>query len=112
MERTGAREARRRAAKHLEGLYGMVVAVGLGIAVSNAVQTSRDAVDVRWDHVPLIAALVVLVVPFYQGALLHLDDKYERDSRKRHPTVVLLVDFCGLFVEAVLIVVLASAVGD
>jgi hypothetical protein len=104
--------ARRRAAKHLEGLYGMVIAVGLGIAVVNTLPSVHDRLEIAWDHVPLVAALLVTLVPFYQGALLHLDAKYERPTGRRHPTFLLLLDFIGLFFEAVVIVALAVSVGD
>lgn len=105
-------EARRRAAKHLEGLYGTVIAVGLGIAVVSTLRSVDDRLAIAWDHMPLLAALLVILVPFYQGALLHLDTKYDRDSNRRHPTLVLLVDFVGLFLEAVVVVALAASVGD
>ena len=90
----------------------MVIAVGLGIAVVNTLPSADGRLDVAWHHVPLLAALLVLLVPFYQGALLHLDAKYGRGTVRRHPTFVLLVDFVGLFFEAVVIVALATSVGD
>jgi hypothetical protein len=104
--------ARRRAAKHLESLYGMVIAVGLGLAVASTLPSVDDHLEIAWDHVPLLAALLVILVPFYQGALLHLDTKYDRPSDRQHPTFVLLADFVGLFFEAVVIVALAVSVGD
>ena len=112
-EVTGSVEARGRAAKHLEDLYGTVIAVGLGIAVSRTLSSDNEHLAIAWDHVPLLAALLMLLVPFYQGALLHLDAKYARLSdRRRNPTLVLLVDFVGLFLEAVVVVALAASVGD
>jgi hypothetical protein len=90
----------------------MVIAVGLGIAVVNTLRSVDERLAVAWDHVPLLAALLVILVPFYQGALLHLDAKYAQHRDRRHPTFVLLVDFVGLFLEAVLVVALAASVGD
>jgi hypothetical protein len=90
----------------------MVIAVGLGIAVVNTLPSVQDRLEIAWDHVPLLAALLVTLVPFYHGALLHLDAMYERPSGRRHPTFLLLLDFVGLFVEAVVIVALAVSVGD
>src|ERR687896_593568 len=98
--------ARRRAAKHLEGLYGMVIAVGLGVAVVDTLGPPSARRAVAWGEGPLLWGLLVILVPFYQGALLHLDSKYDQDKGRRHPTFVLLVDFVGLFLEAVVIVAL------
>jgi hypothetical protein len=113
-ETTGsdARGARQRAVKHLETLYAAVVAVGLGVAVNGTVTVTGDHLDVKWDHVPLVAALLFTLVPFFQGALLHLDNKYRRDDVGSHPTLVPLVDFAFLFLEAVVIVALAASVAD
>lgn len=104
--------ARRRAAKHLEGLYGTVIAVGLGIAVTTTVTPVDDRLSVAWDHVPLLGAFLLTLVPFYHGALLHLDGKYGRAGGASNPTLNLLVDFAALFLEAVVVVALASSVGD
>jgi hypothetical protein len=109
---TSSSGASRRAAKHLEGLYGTVIAVGLGVAVVSTLRSDAERLDVAWDHMPLLAAFLIVLVPFYQGALLHLDAKYDRLTNRGHPTIVLLVDFVGLFVEAVVIVALAASVGD
>ena len=106
-----ARERRGRAVGHLEGLYGVVIAAGLGIAVTNTVSPAEDRLHVAWDHVPLLVAFLVVVVPFYHGALLHLDNKYRLDAGRHHQTSALLVDFIGLFLEAVVIVAFASSVG-
>jgi hypothetical protein len=107
-----AHDARRRAAKHLETLYATVIAVGLGVAVTSTVTIVHEDLKVEWDHVPLVAALLFTLVPFYQGALLHLDNKYRRDEVGTNATVVLLLDFGFLFLEAVVIVALAASVAD
>ena len=107
-----AHDARRRAAKHLETLYATVIAVGLGVAVTSTVTIAHEDLKVEWDHVPLVAALLFTLVPFYQGALLHLDNSYRRDEVEVNATVVLLLDFAFLFLEAVVIVALAASVAD
>jgi hypothetical protein len=88
------------------------MAVGLGVAVSNTITVDHDHLKVQWDHVPLVVALLVTLVPFYQGAMLHLDGKYLRDEVGSHATLVPLVDFAFLFLEAVLVVALAASVAD
>jgi hypothetical protein len=122
----GPHEARSNAAKRLEGLYGTVIAIGIGIAVTATVTTVNDRLVVAWAHVPLVGALLVTLVPFYHGALLHLDAKYSRSAETNgdrgdgrdetrptnKDTGVLLVDFAFLFLEAVVIVALATSVAD
>src|SRR4051794_32585208 len=95
--------AQRRVVARLEDLYGMVIAVGLGLAVEDMLRSRDGSLNVAWNHAWLLAALLVTLVPFYQGALLHLDKKYEREQ-DAHSTEVLLLDFIGLFLEALLFV--------
>ena len=106
----GASGAQRRAVDHLMGLYSPVIAVALGLIALNTVSHEEGDLEIAWDHLWLGGALIVLLVPFYQGAMLHLDKKYKQ--KDPHRSIVVLVDFIGLFLEAIIIVALAASVGD
>jgi hypothetical protein len=110
---SAGREGRRqegqgRSVAHLQGLYGVVVALALSIAVERVLPASgRDVL-----HLPLLlaSALLATLVPFYHGALRHLDEQYVVAEASPPREWALLVDFPLLFLESGLFLAMAVAV--
>lgn len=95
-------------ARHLLFLYSVVCALSLETAIGELIEPHADSLPVDTSVLPLAVAFVVTLIPFYHGALRHLDDYYVLDA---HPNVrrgALLVDFFALFVEAILLFALAT----
>jgi hypothetical protein len=102
------RESQRRSVVHLQGLYSVVVALALTLAaerlfpVEQGVSPSRAFV--------LATALLVTLIPFYHGALRHLDELYGRETgQSAHPFSV-LVDFLLLFLESCVLLAMAASI--
>src|SRR5436190_2038096 len=96
--RATQRESQRRAVEHLQELYSVVVAIALSLAIERtiAAPTSRA----RAHEVVLVVALVVTLIPFYHGALRHLDEQYGGEDRRAAHQFSVLIDFLLLFVES------------
>src|SRR4051794_10156910 len=101
----------RRAAtvEHLQELYAIMAGIGLAIAMSQLIRT--DDAHLQPRAIPLVAAYAATLVPFYHGALRHLDESYRHeDSRLEEHRYLLLGDFIWLFTEAGTFFALASFV--
>jgi hypothetical protein len=98
--------------RHLQQLYTIVA----GLALSDAVSTlfrGEVAPGSDWPVLCLIAAFVVTLIPFFHGAMRHLDDTYllsESNGQQRNR--LLAADFVILFVESVLLFMLAHWILD
>jgi hypothetical protein len=67
---------------------------------------------IAWARLPVLAAFLATIIPFYHGAMRHLDYTYvERDAREVREGS-LLVDFIFLFVQACLFFVFAQTLGN
>ena len=69
----------------------------------------ESGVSFRGGLVPLLAAFMVTLVPFYHGAERHLEETYVENPENAHGGL-LLVDFAYLFVEACVLVSAAALV--
>ena len=63
-----------------------------------------------WRSFPMIVAYVVTLVPFYHGAMRHLDVTYRQAEAPPVREGALLGDFFLLFVEACLFLALANVI--
>ncbi|SRR6266542_1351822 len=97
-----------RSVNHLQELYGVVVAIALGLAVDRLIPPAGHAIEYR--HWLLALALLVTLVPFYHGALRHLDEQYAQGGTPGRAGSV-LVDFFVLFLEGCAFLALAVSVG-
>jgi len=70
---------RERPIRHLQGLYTVVVGVALTVAVSNLIDQDAD-VPIRVQVLPYFIAYLFTLVPFYHGALRHLDITYAEEG--------------------------------
>lgn len=101
------REKQGRSVEHLQELYTVVVAIALSLVVAQLIPAPGG--DVTVEPFLLSAALLVTLIPFYHGALRHLDEQYSgTDARGARGFV--LVDFLVLFLESCLFLALAVSI--
>lgn len=94
--------------RHLQALYTIVAGLALSDAIGWLFREGRTGGPGPWELLPLLVAFVVTLVPFFHGALRHLDDSYLIDPAAR--TVkrgALATDFVFLFGESCLLFALA-----
>ena len=105
-----ANPARERSVDHLQNLYGVVVGLALALAVGNVLTSALGGDAVRWRSMPLFVAFLVTIVPFYHGALRHLDDVYVGSGLPHPRSGAVLVDFFVLFLEGCVFLGLATSI--
>ena len=108
---------REKSMQHLCNLYGAAAGVSLSLGVYRLLEAWSE----NWT-VPLLlfAAFVAILVPFYHGALLHLDYAYSNPKKPKTQTknekpglwhdIAHLFDFVLLFIESFLLVTIAYGV--
>lgn len=94
--------------RNLGALYSVVVGVALAFAMERVVDPSSVGSPFQWDLLPLFFALLVTLIPFYHGALRHLDVTYVEQRGAEVRAGALLADFLLLFLEGSLFVGLAA----
>lgn len=95
--------------RHLQVLYSAVVGLGLALAMATFIEVGNRGVEVAWRASPILAAYVIILVPFYHGAQRHLDDAYLfGHAERRGHGGLLLADFGILFIESCLLFALAA----
>lgn len=100
-------QARDGSVQNLQELYTVAVGAALTLAIVRMVPETSSPV---WVSLPVLVAFVVTLVPFYHGAMRHLDLTYQGSSATPTREGALLADFFLLFVEACLFLALASVV--
>lgn len=98
---------RENAVKSLVNLYTVVIGVALSVSVLTLIDPKTGLSVVTWGSVLLFAAFVATLLPFYHGALRHLDDAYLENKSTHIKDGALIVDFLLLFFHAMVFVVLA-----
>ncbi len=94
--------------RSLSNLYTVVIGVALSLAVVGVIDTNSGLQSVTLSRSLLFFAFLVTLLPFYHGALRHLDDAYlENDSTVPVKDGALIVDFLLLFFHALAFVVLS-----
>ena len=100
-------DPRANSVRNLENLYSVVVGLGLSMAIMNIVEASRAPIPIKLALLPLFLSYLVTLIPFYHGALRHLDVTYIERSGHQVRAGALLADFLILFVESCFLVALA-----
>ena len=110
---TGSANKNVRSVESLQRLYSSAAALALATAVSRIVIVQAGSSDITINTVSLLwaAPFFATLLPFYHGALRHLDDTYIATPTFPNPPV-LLFDFLLLFLEAGLLIWLAFALSD
>jgi hypothetical protein len=102
-----------RSVESLQRLYSSAAALAVATAVSRIVIVQATSSEVTINTVSLLwaAPFFATLLPFYHGALRHLDDTYIATTDLPDPPV-LLFDFLLLFLEAALLIWLAFSLSD
>jgi len=91
--------------RNLASLYSVVIGLSLSIGMYNLVDASKSPIPIKVELVPFFGAYFATLLPFYHGALRHLDARYvESGAADPH---ALLGDFIVLFVESCVFFALA-----
>ena len=100
------KESRKNSVKNLEYLYSTVVGLGLSLAIYNIIDTTSANFPIKIELLPFFISLLVTLIPFYHGALRHLDITYVEQGGKQVRKYALLADFTALFIESCLLLAL------
>ena len=101
-------EKQGRSVEHLQELYSVVVAIALSLVVARLIPAPGH----DFDHRPVLLAVALLatLIPFYHGALRHLDEQYVNVTAQPARQFSVLIDFFLLFLESCAFLALALAV--
>jgi hypothetical protein len=98
--------------KPLQWIYAIVIALSIGEAFKEFVSSSdTDRIErgIHWDRLPLLASMMILVVPFYHGMARYFCEMYCAHGTDESYGKWLLFD-CSVFtVEAGLFFILARS---
>lgn len=100
-------KAQENSVRHLENLYTVVVGLGLSISIINLIDATKSPFPVKLKLIPFFLAYIVTLIPFYHGALRHLDFTYVEQDGRHIRSGALIADFGLLFIESCLILALA-----
>lgn len=106
-------EARSNSVKQLCDLYRVVIAIAVGLAFHNIIDTNVTPIPVKLDQLVTFLSLILTVIPFFHGAVRHLFATYaEGGGSTRIKNWAILIDYYLLFMEGGLFVALASTLAD
>lgn len=106
-------EARKNSVGQLAELYNVVIGIALTIAIYNTIDKTSAPIPLHLDYVANLISVLVLVIPFYHGAMRHLFATYvEGGGSTRIKSGALLADFVLLFLEGCLFVLMAALVSE
>lgn len=98
--------------KSLQWIYAIVIALSIGEAFKQFVPDAglgSDKRAIRWDRLPFLISLLILVVPFYHGMTRFFSDMYSQEKVNGYYGIWLLLD-CSVFTaEAGLFFILARS---
>lgn len=98
--------------KSLQTLYTVVVGVALSSATFNFNLANRgNPFSISYELL-LFVAFCVTLVPFFHGAMRHLDDAYLENESETRRDGVILFDFILLFFHGIVFVMLSFAISD
>lgn len=100
-------KSRKNSVRSLASLYTVIIGVALTFAVSGLIDPAKGLEGLTLTSCLLFVAFSATLVPFYHGALRHLDDAFIEGSSKHIKDGALIVDIGLLFLHALVFVVLA-----
>jgi hypothetical protein len=96
----------------LERIFAIVLALALGEAFKQFVaDTPKNPDDtfIHWDRLTALTALLLLLIPFYQGMGQYFYQVYHTTQRPKPYSVFLFVDCVAFTLEAALFFVMSRA---
>lgn len=92
--------------RSLQTLYTVVIGVALSSATVNLI-SSGDLSKITLKSMLLFLSFSLTLIPFFHGAMRHLDDAYLENDSKHIKNGALLFDFLLLFIHGIVFVVLS-----
>jgi hypothetical protein len=96
-----------RPVRHLQSLYTVVVGLALTVAITGLID-QQASLPIRLTVLPYFIAYLCTLVPFYHGALRHLDVTYLEEGRGHVRSGALMADWSLLFLESCLFLGMAA----
>lgn len=103
-------DRREQSVRHLANLFTVIVGLGLSTAIYNLVDANGRVVIASTETIILCIAYAATLLPFYHGAMRHLDDRYTGSDTAHVRDGALLADFVILFVEGCWFIAIAVLV--
>lgn len=100
-------ESRTNAIRSLSSLYTVVIGVALSVAAVQLVNQSEGISGISLVQLSLFFSLVCTLIPFYHGALRHLDNAYLESPNLHIRDGALILDVLLLIAHGMTFVVLA-----
>jgi hypothetical protein len=98
---------RENAIRSLSNLYTVVIGVALSLSAVQLIEREGGVLALSLGEGLLFVALVLTLVPFYHGAMRHLDDAYLENSNAHIRDGALILDVLLLFLHGMVFVALA-----
>jgi hypothetical protein len=92
--------------RHLQSLYTVVVGLALTVAMTNLIDQNQ-AIPIHFSVLPYFFSYLATLVPFYHGALRHLDKTYLENPDKNIRPGALMADWGLLFIEGCILLGMA-----
>jgi len=89
-----------RSVQSLQNLYSVVIGLALTAAILNVVDSTKGPVPLKLDVLPYFGSYLATLIPFYHGALRHLDATYLEGEGQETRSGALMGDFLVLFLES------------
>ena len=93
--------------RNLINLYTVVMGVALSNSITKLIDSQTGLQSVTASSVMLFVGFVVTLLPFYHGALRHIDDAYIENTNPQIKDGALIVDFLLLLLHGMAFVVLS-----
>ncbi|MCW8876122.1 MAG: hypothetical protein OQK04_05285 [Kangiellaceae bacterium] len=93
--------------RSLSGLYTVVIGVALSSSIVMLINPNQGLSGVETHSWMLFISFVLTLLPFYHGALRHLDDAYLENNSASIKNGALIIDFFLLFLHGMAFVVLS-----
>jgi hypothetical protein len=98
---------RQNAVRSLSSLYTVVIGVALSLSAVQLVNRSGGILSIPLAELLLFLSFIFTLVPFYHGALRHLDDAYLENSNLHIRAGALILDVLLLISHGMVFVVLS-----
>jgi len=98
---------REQSVKHLASLYTVIIGVALSSSVYHLIDPEKPVTAIPAPSLMLFVAFILLIFPFYHGAMRHLDNTYLARNSEDVRDYALLLDFLLLFLHGLIFVVIS-----
>jgi hypothetical protein len=94
--------------RSLANLYTVVIGAALSVAVVGTIDVDKGLRSISVVSVLLFTAFLATLLPFFHGALRHLDDVYIENENHHVSRSALIIDFALLFLHALVFLLLSQ----